>query len=355
MNPTLDDLQQLTQFDPSGMLELVKAAPERARLHFQMGQNHPLQAPSDTFHQLLVCGMGGSGSTGDLLQALCTESKLPIWVNKSAKLPAWVDSHTLVIGVSYSGNTAETLACMQAAKARGAHLLVLSSGGALSQFASENGIHCIPIAGGLPPRSALFDMLFALLGSLYQLDSLKLSAAELAKSLEPLADWAHAFAISPQNPEPEPLKLAKSLRSHDVLFWGSDPETGIIAQRWKNQWSENAKRLAVCSNLPELNHNEMVAMCAAYHSQKALVYLTLNSDVADFDRVSLELVADHIASVTVLQAQGENHLEKVLYLTCLGDFVSVYLALLNQTDPTPIAPIDEFKRRIALIPHGTTL
>lgn len=342
--------------DQSGMYALIQAAPERARLHFAKGLSAPLSLhPDRPIRQILVCGMGGSGSTGDLLQAICPQSALPIWVNKSAELPAWVNAETLVIGVSYSGETAETLACIQAALARGAQIQVLASGGRLAALAQTHALNWVPLDGGLPPRAALFDMLFALLGSLVQAKPLSellgLSQADITGALPFLATLSQAWALEQASPLASmPYLLAQALLPASPLLWGNDSATACIAQRWKNQFSENAKTLASCSVLPELNHNEMVAMCAAYHSQSQLIYLTLGSVDALADRVSLEMVASQLAAVHTLRAEGQNHLERVVYLTCLADFVSVYLALLKETDPTPIAAINEFKRRITQTP-----
>lgn len=348
MNLTLNPLAELLKVDRSGMLQLVEQAPARARIHYQRGLKHRLQLDSWQPQQILVCGMGGSGSTGDLLQALCPQSQIPILVNKSALLPAWVNTRTLVIGVSYSGQTEETLRCLEQAQQAGAHLHLLSSGGAMAAFAERQALSYVPLEGGLPPRSALLDMLFALLGSVQHLNFLGLDPALVHQSLDFLEDLNPRFAPGSAAEPGLVVQLARSLQRQKPLLWASDTATALIAQRWKNQLSENAKVLATWAQLPELNHNEMVAMCASHHSQTALFYLTLSSDVPGFDQVSLDLVQPHVASLTRLFAQGRSHLEKVLYLTSLGDFVSVWLALLNQTDPTPIEPINEFKRRIAL-------
>ncbi|MGE3725625.1 MAG: SIS domain-containing protein [Candidatus Sericytochromatia bacterium] len=338
--------------DRDDMYGKLLAAPERAREHLAKGLQLPFKCqPGRPIRQILVCGMGGSGSTGDLLQALANQSSLPIWVNKSAQLPAWVNAETLVIGVSYSGETAETLTCVQSAFEKGAQLHLLASGGALQAFALAQNLSFVLLAGGLPPRAALFDMLFALLGSLAEVTELALNPTELEKALLFLAEICLNWVLAGPTP-PLPYDLALKLKQGQTqpLFWGNDPATACLTMRWKNQFSENAKTFASCSVLPELNHNEMVAMCAAYHSQIHLIHLTLGSVDALAERVSLEMVGPQLAGVHTIRAEGQNHLERVLYLACLGDFVSVYLALLKEIDPTPIAAINEFKRRITQTP-----
>lgn len=340
-------LSELLKMDRFGMLRFMEEMPERARLHYQRGLTHALAWEGWKPEQILICGMGGSGSTGDILQAICVQSQIPIGVNKSAYLPAWVNDCTLVIGISYSGQTEETLRCLEQARTLGARLHLLSSGGVLEAWAKDYTLSWVPLEGGLPPRAALFDMLFALLGSLQELTPLRLDPACVEKALDFLSELQHHF--EPGTPEKPGLvlQLAQALQYQHPLLWAADPSVAPIAQRWKNQLSENAKVLAAWAQLPELNHNEIVAMCATRHSQTVLFYLSLDAVMSEVNRISLDLVRPYVGSLTCVFAQGRNHLEKVLYLTALGDLVSIWLALLNHTDPTPIEAIDEFKRRVA--------
>lgn len=343
-----EEFQLLISQDPEQMLELVKEEPQRAKNHWQSGLDFDWCAPEQDIWHILVCGMGGSGSTGDLLQAVCTNAEIPILVNKSTQLPAWVGEHTLVIGVSYSGNTAETLLALEESQRRGAALLLLSSGGKLQKWADRHQLPLLSLEGGLPPRSALFDMLFALLGVLLRWPALHLEQAELDQALDALEQCSLDWSLNPEQPVPLPFALAQDLSPYEAVFWGADTYTGLIAQRWKNQWAENAKARATWSVLPELNHNEMVAMCAGHHSRLALIYLTLEDDIQYMDQVTLELVQPQVGCVKKIHALGHNQVTKVLYLTYLGDFLSVYLALIKDEDPTPIHAIDTFKQRIAL-------
>ncbi|MBF2052779.1 MAG: hypothetical protein IGS03_04855 [Candidatus Sericytochromatia bacterium] len=341
--------QQMQAADPAQMLGLVSAAARRARQHWDYGLAHPLPIERlADIQQVLICGMGGSGSTGDLLVSLCSDSHLPLRVNKSGQLPAWVDRHTLVIGVSYSGNTAETLACLTQAQQQGALLHLLSAGGEVADFAAAHQLSRVPLDGGLPPRSALFDMFFALLGSLQKLRALHLPAtADTLGALSQLDQLSAAWTARPDEKAPAPLQLARQLVGLQPIIWGVSQESEWVALRWKNQLAENAKTLALWSVLPELNHNEMVAICAAHHSRQALIYLNLETATPVADSIALALAADHLAAVEQLSAAGSTRLERLLYLTYFGDFMSVYLALLQGIDPTPIEAIEQFKARLA--------
>lgn len=334
--------------DQGLMLDKVRQAPQRARAHWQKGLQNPLQTQAE-IRQVLVCGMGGSGSTGDFLQALCISATVPILINKAAEIPAWVNEYTLVIGVSYSGQTAETLACIEQALTQGAQLHLLSSGGQVAELAEKHGISRVPLDGGLPPRAALFDLAFALLGSIIDCPVFKLDRQDCERSLQ----WLESLSQSWQpgdTDKPLPLILAEQLLPFEhYLIWGRAGQSGEAALRWKNQLAENSKRLASSSVFPELNHNEIVPICARHHSQSAAIYLSLESTLSAFDQTSLDLIEPHLGRIEVVKAEGEGRLQRLLYLIYLGDFLSVYLAFLSDTDPTPIAAITELKNRMAEI------
>lgn len=350
MNPaTSQTLTELLAPDASDMLGLVTRSPQRGRKNYAIGQALALKPELFAgLHQVLFCGMGGSGSSGDLFQAL--GGTLPIMVCKSPILPAWVGPETLVVAISYSGNTYETLACVEQAQARGARLLALSSGGELSARAKSQNFPLLSIEGGLPPRSALFDMLFALLGVLQPLKALGIDHEQIVATLDRLdalsADWTLTENKLSAD-QPEPLTLAQSMQNAEIRLWGSEFVGAAVALRWKNQLAENSKVLASVSQLPELNHNEIVPMCAGHHSAQQLIYFTLENEIPAGDAVALDLVKPHLQAVATPTAQGNSLLERLLYFVYLGDFTSVYLALLQNIDPTPIASIDELKRRMA--------
>lgn len=338
-------IEQLLSWDPQGVLQMAHDAPARAQRHWQRGLQYPYSA-EQTPQQIVVCGMGGSGSTGDLLQLVCAQAQIPIFVNKAPHLPAWVNQNSLVIGVSYSGNTAETLSSLSEAHERGAQLLLLSSGGKLAQWAQDIGALCVPIDGGLPPRAALLDMLFALLGSIHRLPALKLQLNS-DSALESLHKLSERWKLQADREAPRPYLLAQALHPRFPILWGDVLQVGPLVQRWKNQLSENAKTVAGWALLPESNHNEMVSMCARHHSEWSIVYLTLEESLPSLDAIAVEQVSEYVGERIIVQAQGGNAFEKILYLTYLADFTSVYLALLKEEDPYPIHAIDEFKRRIA--------
>lgn len=337
---------QWQQLDASHMLQNILQAPQRGRLHFEKGLVSAYIPQADSPRQILICGMGGSGSTGDFFQALCSESEIPVLVHKTPDLPGWVSPETLVICVSYSGNTAETLGCLAQAQQKGAALHLLTSGGAMLDMAIAQDISHVELDGGLPPRAALFDMLFALLGSLSQQAYLHLDSEQFRRVLDYTEKLARDWKLDPAQAAPFPFDLAQRLHEKTLHIWGRSGGADTLALRWKNQLAENAKTLSFAATLPELNHNEIVPLCHQNASQRSVLYLGLSPEISAFDAISLQLVSEHVGATHQILAEGRSAAERLFYLLYLADFVSVYLAYLQGIDPTPIAAIDTLKQRM---------
>jgi glucose/mannose-6-phosphate isomerase len=159
----LDDPQRLATLDASGMLHCLHDLPEVALSSFEVGANHTL--PITTPKLILICGMGGSAISGDLLRTLALATcSAPIMVHRGDRLPAFVDSACLVVVMSYSGNTAESLGCLHDALERQVPLVVISSGGEAAKLAHSQERSLLTIPGGKQPRAALGELFFSLLG-----------------------------------------------------------------------------------------------------------------------------------------------------------------------------------------------
>lgn len=340
---------QWQQLDASHMLHNILQAPQRGRLHFEKGLVSAYTLSEKAPHHILICGMGGSGSTGDFFQALCPQSEIPVLVHKTPDLPTWVNQDTLVVCVSYSGNTAETLSCLMQAQEKGAALHLLSSGGMMLEMANAQDISHVELEGGLPPRAALFDMLFALVGSLCNQPYLHLDAKHFRRVLEYTEKLSKDWKLDSASAPPLPFELAQKLYQKTLHIWGRSGGADTLAIRWKNQLAENAKILSFAAVLPELNHNEIVSLCHQSVSQRGVVYLSLTPEVSVFDAISLELVGEHVGSTHQVLAEGRSPEECLFYLLYLADFVSVYLAYLQGVDPTPIAAIDTLKQRMEAV------
>ncbi len=338
--------EELLREDKGGMLEMVRSFPEQCQAGWELGSS--ADVPLDRlagFSRVLCVGMGGSGITGDLLSSLLPCEVLP-W--RGYQLPPFIGEETLLVGISYSGKTEETLAAFKAGLARTHRALAISSGGELRELCRREGVPWIGIPAGLQPRAALGYLLFPLLALFRRLEVLP---EDPAPALRLLSARAAELAVEGSQAH----LLARTLCRHLPLIYGSHGHTAPVAFRWKTQINENAKQPAFWAQLPELCHNEIVGweLTPRLLPTAQVVFLRTPSDhprVGARIEVLKEVLARRGLSYSEVWAQGETVLERLLSLLYLGDWVSVYLALLNRVDPTPVRPIQELKARLAELP-----
>lgn len=335
--------------DGQGMLARVESAPAMIRAALAVeAWSPPAMAPD----LLAVGGMGGSAIAADLVAA-ATRDRLPqpMLVVRDYVLPACVTPRSLALLASYSGGTEETLALAAEVARRGVPWVALSTGGALAQAAARAGVPCRPLPAGMSPRAALYAawvMVSRLVESLGWLDGAAAAWSEAAERLErDVTQWGGAA--------PESGNLAKQLaRRLDgrLVFVYAEPRLEPLATRWRNQINENAKLLGHSAALPELNHNEVVgwerpgrveACAAVVLLRDGLESPALEARLA----LTAELLGRRGVPVLEPPAPAGGATARAASLALLGDCVSVYLAVLNGVDPTPIASLDEFKRRLA--------
>ena len=312
----------------------------------QSAQLQPWESPAG----LIVAGMGGSGIGGVLARAILGDhASRPILSARTYGLPAWTTPDTTVLCASYSGNTEETLACYEAAGALGATRVAVTSGGRLAELARADGVPVIPVAGGFQPRAAVAYMTVAAL----EVAGLCGAGPRVGSEIDVAADHLEQLVVDwgADGPEDsEPKVLARALRDSVAVIVGSGV-TQPVAYRWKAQLNENAKVPAFMHELPELDHNELVGwQDAPALGRFAAVFLD-DSDtpprVKQRIELTRELIADKATGTYVVQSRGHTAVERILSLVLLGDLVSLYVAVLRGTDPTPVDVIESLKARLA--------
>jgi glucose/mannose-6-phosphate isomerase len=344
----LDDPAELEQRDPGGMLGQVAGAGQQARVALRAAQAAPLVGPLPEV--VVVAGMGGSGIAGDVLAALAfAGSPVPVLAVKGDRLPAFVGPGTLLVAVSYSGNTAETVTAVEQGLAAGARLVAVTSGGALAELAASRGAPLVTIEGGRMPRAALWSLVVPVC-----------SAAEAAGVLPPLTDQIcaaadtldeEAAALGPKVPTSEnPAKqAARRLLDRLPVVWGSGQLGAVAATRFRTQCNENAKISVVSGPLPEVNHNDVMGLEGGLGPGRELVLLRDEPGEHDRDprRVTAVLKAVD-APDPILRTAGQGpDLARLARLTAFADFTSTYLGIARGVDPTPIRTLDEVKAALA--------
>lgn len=345
----LDDPSFVRKNDSKGMYDLALAFPAQCREAFLISQAADVPDFLKEKKAIVVAGMGGSAAGGDFLRAVMeSHAKVPVIVWRDYGLPNWVDSDVLVIACSYSGNTEETLSAAHAAKDKRCPVLAVTSGGELGTM----GFPTIMIPGGFPPRMALGYLFVPLIVSASRLGYLsKLDWNALFDFLELSAQEWH---IEKPIKENDAKRLADSLFGCVPLIYGVGSWAGLVANRWKGQLCENAKVLAFANAFPELNHNEIMGWELSHKQnvlQWSVVVLESGEETAKMRRrvdVTCEIIRPKTELHTV-QPRGSSLIEKLLSLTYFGDFVSLYLAALNEVDPHSIDSINTLKSELAKI------
>ena len=280
--------------------------------------------------------------------------KVPIFVNRNYLLPAFVDERTLVIASSYSGDTEETLSAYQDAKKRSAKLIVVTSGGRLNDMADRDGVPVIKIPEGIPPRCATGYMFFPALILLTKIGIIKSKSGEIRqaiKFLRSLKNTKLGFDV-PENKNIA-KKVARALYDKYPVIYASQDNNDCAVTRWRGELAENAKTVSSGNLFPEMNHNEIVGFENPGHLLKKIVVVMLR-DSHDHPRISkrMEITKKILSTegfeVIEVSSSGPSRLARIFSLLYIGDFVSFYLAMLNRTDPTPVARIAYLKKELGL-------
>lgn len=321
------------------MRELVDAFPAQLREALEISSRYDFRALSGNIKNVVLSGLGGSGIGASLIAELTKrECPVPVYVNKDYFCPAFVDSQTLFVACSYSGNTEETLASVNEAEKKGARMVAVTSGGKLGKLFREKGYGLIEIPGGMPPRSCIGYSL----GQLYHIFSQAGLISGVYKT-----QWIQAAETLEKEGESirkEAEVFAEAIYDTFPIFY-SESGYESLAVRICQQLSENAKM--VCSNraIPEMNHNELVGW-RKKHPYTSVVFIetgfefSRNAVRMQFTR---EVVSQYTDKVFTLKSKGAGPLESVLYLIHLTDIASCILAENGGYDPSEIDVIIKLK------------
>lgn len=283
----------------------------------------------NNFRNVVISGMGGSGIAGRIFQEIYTGK--PVFVNETYDIPSWVDSSTLFIGISYSGNTEETLTSIESARKAGATVIGISSGGKLTDLSIRN----VSVPRGFQPRAALGYLLAPLLNSFDVInDKGRESVFRMLEDLDREHEELKSVASEIVNEEKIPVLLTL-------------PGFRSVGIRWKTQFNENAKLLSFSLNFPELDHNDIMAFEKTYLRDRfypILIGDTENVHIKKRIAVTSDLTGFKFRS---LQLKGKNLLEKAIYSVHCGDYVSYHASRIRGVDPEDVGVIEKLKTELA--------
>lgn len=344
----LDDVNVLKQRDKSGALTVA------ADLFQQVSYDVSLRNAEHDGRQLnrvIVAGMGGSALAADLAKVLLSKRlTAPFEVVKGYALPAYATQDTLVIVSSYSGNTEETVACFEEGLKRGCQMAATSAGGKIAVIADKHQVMYGAMPAGIQPRMAMIYNLRVVVRILVEYGlAPKVAYEEIAKTgpwLEQESDrWVKEMPLE-KNYAKQLALLA--VGKTPVIYGGA--LTAPVAYKWKISWNENAKNVAFWNQYPEFNHNEFLGW-TSHPIEKPFVVFDLVSDL-EHPRIlrrfelSDKLLSGRRPKAQVVELAGDTLVKQLLWGCILADFVSIYVAILNNVDPTPVDLIEKFKKEL---------
>jgi len=350
----LDDIRKIDEIDPSGMLKAEEEFYRQLTGSKEIIKNTDISRLSgNEFKGLAILGMGGSGFSGDIIKALTAdEIKIPVAVVKGYDLPAFIGKGWLVMAVSYSGNTEETISAVKKAIDQGSEIIVKCSGGKLERLAQNFGYTLVKIPSGLQPRGAIGYLFYPAYLALKELGFIEIKAEDEEEAFKMIKDKSVTY--NRNNPAEKNLakKLAIDIGDRLPIIYGTEGIYTALAYRLKCEINENGKTPCWWHDFSELNHNETVGWERLSDITKKFVVITFRDPdetpkLKTRIEITLEQVREKVDSIIQIPVEGKSKLAKALSTLYLGDISSVYHAIFTGVDPTPVEKIEFLKKELA--------
>ena len=326
--------------DKSNMKEVIVDFPKQFEKALELAKDVKVEGK---FENIIIAGIGGSALPANILISYinCLSLQVPpIYTRRDYNLPSQAEKNSLIICISYSGNTEEPVSVLKESIKRKLKVACIASGGKIEELCQKHNIPLVKIPSGIQPRSAtgyLFSSLVKVLANSKIMKDISNDILKMAKELEKL------------NQEQKGKALAKKLENKIPIVYASN-KFKCVARIWKIKFNENSKIPAFYNYFPELNHNEMVGFTQTKRSNK--FHIIILRDETDHPRnlkrmnLFSQLMATKRIDVDFVDIKKGSHLFKILSTILLGDWVSYYLALEYKVDPTPIKMVEEFKKKL---------
>lgn len=335
----------IKRIDTQGMHAIYDRWPHIAREAYERQSEPPVSYNEDIDH-IVFAGMGGSGAIGDLFAAVLSKTDMHVTVTKGYEIPNTTGSSTLVIATSVSGNTPETITALNAAATRTkAHTMAVSAGGRIAELCHSRGIRHVRTDTHHSPRASFVCVVFSMLGILEEI--LPLRSGDVKEAIVRL-EQMHA-EISSENinsPDNVAQNIAERIGTVPLIYYPFGLQAAAI--RFKNDLQENAKMHAIVEDVLESCHNGIVAW--EKPSEYASPVLITGSDDHPKTKQRWQILKEYFASKKItyeeMHSGSGGILAKLVGLIYWADYASIYRAIINGTDPTPIEPIEFVKSRL---------
>lgn len=343
----LDELKLIHERDPQDTLGIAEKQWQQLGVEFAVEND---QLTSVNIGNIVYGGMGGSALAA-LVSHVWPGYSVPFEVVRDYDIPNYVSGETLFIAASYSGNTEETLSAIGQAAEKGAQIAVVAGGGKLADLARERKYPLVILPKAEQPRYAVLYNLKALLVLFEHAGLLK--EADMNVELERAADFfqkaVQAWLPTVPTKNNQAKQIALDCIGKSIVIYAGQ-KLWPAAYKWKISFNENAKQIAWCNQYPEFNHNEFIGW-SKQPVDKPYAVIDLRSKlehprVQKRFEVSERLLSGLRPSPIIVNAEGEDILEQLIWTIALGDFVTLYTALLNDVNPAPVELVEKFKKTL---------
>lgn len=334
------DLATLEKLDSKKMYTVYEKWPEIARESFESKQD---SSNYDSVNHIIFAGMGGSGAIGDTFSSILSKTSIHVNVVKGYTLPQTANSETLVVVVSASGNTVETLTVLESAHKLGCKIIAFSSGGKIQEYCRKNNLEYRIVPTHNSPRASFTSYLYTILNVLHS--TLKIKKSDIMESingLENIKKKIGSLNLTDSNPS---LNLAEWISGTPMIYYPFGLQS--VAIRFKNSLQENTKIHAATEDVIEFCHNGIVAWESNSEHQPVLIQ-GVDDYIKTKERWAVieEFFSENKIEYWKITSLSGSILTKIINLIYLLDYASIYKAALIGVDPSPVESIDYIKGKI---------
>jgi len=335
------DFSIIEKIDSQKMYKVYDSWPQIAKESFELEKE---EEDFQNIEHIVFAGMGGSGAIGDMFASILSQTKIHVNVVKGYLLPKTTNKNTLVIIISVSGNTVETLSVLEAAHKLKSKIITFSSGGKIKEFSIKNNIKHKTVTKFHSPRATFTSYLYTILKVLHK--TLKIKQEEVVQSIEKLQELNKKINSSNLTNSNPSLDLAKWITDIPIIYHPSGLQAAAI--RFKNSLQENCKIHAIAEDVIEACHNGIVSWEKKSNILPILIRGSQDSIKTKqrYEILKEFFVLNNIEFKEIISTEG-NILSKLITLIYLLDYASIYKAIINNTDPSPVKSIDFIKKRIS--------
>ena len=334
------NLEDLEKIDSHKMYQTYDKWPNIAKQGYEQEFSVPEFKSID---HIVFAGMGGSGTIGDIISSILSKNDVHTSVVKGYSLPKTVDSNTLVVVTSVSGQTNETLTVLRDSLKLNANVITFSSGGKIEEVSLKNKIPFFKINYTHSPRASLLGFLYSTLNVLE--DLLPINKSDILESLNLLNGTQIEINSSNLTDNNPALRFAKLIKNIPVIYYPAGLEAAAI--RFKNSMQENAKTHIISENVIEACHNGVVAWEKPTNLQPILIQ---GQDDHSRTKERWSILKEFFQSKEIKYEEiftiEGNILSKLVCLIYFLDYASIYYAVLSNIDPTPVNSIDYIKKKL---------